>query len=143
MVTTGDVTKQFGVSRTTVSNWCHEFARFLSPTANPPVGAQRRFTDSDLQVLALIHRQKRTGLTFEEISASLTNGERDEPPSDITATTNTAIERLQNRIVSLEDQIAKANSARDRAEGQNELLLRLMTDKDAEIARLNRLLGQK
>lgn len=128
MQTTGDVTKQFGVSRTTVSNWCHEFSRFLSPTANPPVGSQRRFTDGDLQVLALIYRQKRTGLTFEEIAAALASGERDEPPMDIATTTNVALERLQQRIVFLEnqlrdterqsnEQLTKANTRADRAEG--------------------------
>jgi DNA-binding transcriptional MerR regulator len=146
MVTTGDIMRQFDISRQTVSNWCHEFERFLSPTANPPVGAQRRFADDDLKVFALIHRQKRAGLTFEEIAASLAIGERDEPPTDIVTTSNAAVERLQNRIIALENQIRETERRADRAEGQNDLLLRLLkeqlADKDAEIARLNRLLGQ-
>lgn len=128
MVTTGDMMRQFDISRQTVSNWCHEFERFLSPTANPPVGAQRRFADADLQVFALIHRQKRAGLTFEEIAAALAIGERDEPPTDIATTTNGAMERLQQRIIILEnqirdterqaqEQIARATTRADRAEG--------------------------
>lgn len=141
MQTTGDMMRQFDISRQTVSNWCHEFARFLSPTANPPVGAQRRFADEDLRVFAVIHRLKRAGLTFEEIAAALASGERDEPPMDIATTSNAALERLQHEVLQIRDQLTKANTRADRAEGQNDLLMRLLADKDAEIARLNRLMG--
>jgi DNA-binding transcriptional MerR regulator len=132
MQTTGDVTKQFGVSRQTVSNWCHEFARFLSPTANPPLGAQRRFTDDDLKVFAVVHRQKRGGLTYEEISAALASGEREDPPTDIATTTNAAMERLQQRVITLENQLRETEHRLAESDGMiNELRRQLDETKRA------------
>lgn len=142
MQTTGDMMRQFDISRQTVSNWCHTFARFLSPTANPPVGAQRRFSDDDLRVFAVIHRQKRAGLTFDEISAALASGERDEPPADMVAATNGAVERLQQRIIALESQLRDSERREAEKDGKVDELRRQLTDAHTRIDALNREIGR-
>ena len=43
-----------GSSPATVRSWCATFAEFLSPTATPPEGQQRVFTEKDLAVFQRI-----------------------------------------------------------------------------------------
>lgn len=142
MQTTGDITQQFGVSRQTISNWCREFARFLSPTANPPIGAQRRFTDDDLKVFAVVHRQKRSGLTYEEISAALASGEREDPPLDIVTAANGAMERLQQRMISLEIQLRDTERQSAEKDGTIAELRRQLEDTRRELQAAHKLIGR-
>lgn len=146
MFTTGHVTSLFDISRTTLANWCSQFEEYLSPTANPPQGAHRRFTEDDIRVLRLVHRQKRAGMTYESIHASLAMGQRDELPEHIDTTAITpptgAILALQSRVQELEETIETLKTERDKAIGRSDYLERLAEDLRQEVARLNRELGR-
>lgn len=146
MYTTGDLVKHFGVSRQTISVWCKEFAHYLSPTANPPRGAQRRFTESDMAVLTLVHGDKRRGLKVEEIHAALSAGQRGEVPQETAVLTSThqqaALTALQNRIRELENELAMLRQERDQSAGRADLAEALLREAQAEVARLNREVGR-
>lgn len=70
----------FGVTQETVRAWSIEFESFLSPTANPGANRTRLFTDEDMRVLALVADLRKSNASFEDIRASLHNGERGEAP---------------------------------------------------------------
>lgn len=146
----------FSKSSETMRSWSQSFASFLSLDANPTSG-HRRYNDDDLRVFAYVNIRKAEGASTETINAELANGQRAEPPREVSAIIaaderselmmlQIQIETLQETTTELRDQLTKAMTAKDRAEGQNELLKELLKDqlaeKDAEIARLNRLLGQ-
>lgn len=71
----------FDISSETVRNWAKEFEVYLSPSANPPKGKYRKFTEEDLRVIALIARMKDDGAIFEGIHEALQDGARAEPPA--------------------------------------------------------------
>jgi DNA-binding transcriptional MerR regulator len=74
------ITALFEVSHETVRNWTREFERHLSVRANPGKGKHRTYNDDDLQVFALISELKKQGFQYQDIHASLDNGQRGEPP---------------------------------------------------------------
>ncbi|MBA3872474.1 MAG: MerR family transcriptional regulator [Anaerolineae bacterium] len=101
----------FSVTREAVRRWAVEFETHLSPTANPGDSRQRAFTDSDLEVLALVASEKKLGKRFEEIQAMLSNGQRGSAPAGVTALTINEQPRanaLQARIRSLEVELTHA-----------------------------------
>lgn len=74
----------FNISPASVRNWANDFSDYFSPSANPPAGQTRLFTDDDLRVFATIHRLKfESNLTVDEIVDRLETGVRDEPPVEI------------------------------------------------------------
>jgi DNA-binding transcriptional MerR regulator len=74
----------FNISPATVRNWANDFNDYFSPSANPPAGQTRSFTDDDIAVFATIHRLKdKHNLTVDEIKEQLDNGVRDNAPVDI------------------------------------------------------------
>jgi DNA-binding transcriptional MerR regulator len=129
---TGHITSLFDISRTTLSEWCKIFAPYLSATANPPKGAHRRYTDDDMGVFSLVHRLKRSGLTNEEIIATLASGQRDMMPEDAADMTPVAVSgqvrALQNRVSELENFLNGLRTERDEARGE---LKRANTEIDA------------
>lgn len=70
----------YDISAETVRNWCDEFTEYLSPTAIPGKGKHRNFTEDDMRVFDLIAQMKGQGLTYEQIHASLNNGQRGNVP---------------------------------------------------------------
>jgi DNA-binding transcriptional MerR regulator len=54
MYSTGDLKERFGVSGTTVRNWARTYAEFLSPSASPPKGEVREYSEQDALVLAML-----------------------------------------------------------------------------------------
>jgi transposase len=58
MATISEAAKFVGVGRDSVKQWATEFAEYLSLTANPGKGKERKFMESDVRVLAVIaHRR--------------------------------------------------------------------------------------
>ncbi len=83
--TVGDLSNLFEVSPQTIRKWCDEFADYLSPTATPPSGEVRIFTDEDLQVLVLVSQMRQALSSYEDIKQALSRGERGElPEQDLT-----------------------------------------------------------
>jgi DNA-binding transcriptional MerR regulator len=73
----------FDISRETVRSWVKEFRDYLSPTATPPKGRQRHFTEDDLAVFALIAELKNKRWKFADIHPLLQAGERGKPQLDL------------------------------------------------------------
>lgn len=79
--TSGQVASLFDITTETVRAWAQEFSEYLSHDANPGNKRNRRFSEDDLGVLALVADMKRIGKTFSDIHAALASGERAEVPT--------------------------------------------------------------
>ena len=73
-----DLARLFGVDRDTVKKWCYKFSEYLSVTANPPKGQVRFFTDTNLQVLALVYYYWEDEPDYEAIRYRLNAGDHNE-----------------------------------------------------------------
>lgn len=144
MHTTGQVSSAFGKSDLTIVRWVDEFKEFMSPDAQPGKGNARLFTDSDVEVLAKIAELRQQKKTSSEIHAALKRGDRGEAPTgrEITVITNGQVTRelatAKQRIQQLEEELSEMHERAIRAEGQKDLLLNMLRDKEAEIDRLKR-----
>jgi len=125
--TSQQLEEMFSISRETVRAWVNEFGSYLSPTAQPPKGRQRHFTEEDLAVFALIADLKEKRWKFADIHPVLQAGERGEPPIDLLPDlfnfnqTDEAslkrsleyaqgmIQKLTSRVEELENELATAN----------------------------------
>jgi DNA-binding transcriptional MerR regulator len=154
MYTTGDVIQRLSppgkpIARQTIANWCKEFAEHLSVTATPSEGSHRRFTDDDLTVFALVHTMKQMGNTYEEIHASLANGQRGQFPDLPNALTiaggGAELVMLQARLSDAMDEIERLKPFETKAMVEEAMRreyqeqLRLANEK---IAQLNREIGR-
>ncbi|HLA42128.1 MAG TPA: MerR family transcriptional regulator [Aggregatilineales bacterium] len=123
---TTQIAALFQVSHETVRIWCAEFERHLSPRANPGRHQKRIFTGEDMTILALIAAYKNDGLTFQDIHASLDNGERGEPPpipdeDDIEGLIPQETgKRLVVKIQQLEEELEDAHEENERLKAQLE-----------------------
>ncbi len=72
---TKQIADKLGVSANTIRNYCTEFAEFLSSGATPGGGAERSYTETDIDLLATIAAWKKRRLTYEEIKEKLEKGE--------------------------------------------------------------------
>lgn len=70
----------FEVAEQTVRNWSAEFAKYLSPTANPEKGATRLFTRDDMKALSLVAEMRGQGKKYDAIGVALENGQRGSLP---------------------------------------------------------------
>jgi DNA-binding transcriptional MerR regulator len=75
MYSTGDLKERFGVSGTTVRNWARTYAEFLSPSASPPKGEVREYSEQDALVLATIARESHRRTPSETVRTMLEAGE--------------------------------------------------------------------
>lgn len=139
--TTKHVTDLFLVSHETVKNWSQEFADYLSPSATPPAGTKRVFTDDDLRVFSLVSDYKKRGLTYSDAQVALKSGQRGEVPAptaldrlppvvqDMLVRLRSDMERLQSQL-----EVEKGNT--QKAVGQVELLKDQLVDKERQIREL-------
>lgn len=160
MYTASDLSKALGISRETVRQWSRHFADFLSATANPPEGNERRFTEADLRVIALIFATKQEGKTFADAKVRLASGERADFPeaaraalsSDTPTTIVTApakIASLQSEIIAsnrkiaeLQEQLTESSGLVREKDGQIKLLEKQLAQYEAKIDRLNQEIGR-
>jgi DNA-binding transcriptional MerR regulator len=140
--TTKDMVGWFQVSHETVKNWASEFARHLSPSATPPAGSKRTFTDDDVKVFALVADHKKRGLTYADAHVALDAGQRGEIPSPtaeierLPAAVQNILLRLRSEMDDLHSQLETEKANTHRAEGQVELLKEQLVDKDRQIRTL-------
>lgn len=137
-----------GVSGTTIRGWAREYSDYLSPTANPPAGQARQFSEDDLAVFATVATLRAQLVTTEDIRAALDAGQRLEPvrpleeekPADqadqLDAAASTALtlysqqvnalqarnEALADRLIEAERRIADEKAARAAAEKELEVM---------------------
>lgn len=76
MYTVSDVARHFNVSKQSGRVWAGEFEQYLDPAAKPAPGKTRQFTDSDMEVFALVAQLRQEGATYADIHAALAAGER-------------------------------------------------------------------
>lgn len=125
-----NVKELFDIGDTTLKNWCKLVAPFLSPTATPPGGKHRAFTQEDLTVLGII----KTAPDYQSAYATLLNGQRAEV-SGLVAEHSIAvqgaaqIDTLKQEITRLNQRIAELEREHDlriAAEAERDLLLTLL-----------------
>ena len=145
MDTVKDIATRFNVSRETARIWAKEFARYLSPGANPAKGNQRNFGLDDLPIFALIADMKEQGNTYEDIHVALQSGQRGAVP----LTSPPTVGDGKISLSSLQRDISFTRAERDdyqarmlKAEGAADELREQVQAKDTEIARLNREIGR-
>lgn len=124
--TVSQVAKYLDTSGTTIRNYAAEFAEFLSPTATPPAGEPRQFSDDDLAVLSTVFVMRGQLATPAAIVAALRDGQRleparaagpdDAPAVDAPAAFTTALQVLESRLNKLEDRLEIERDARIDAE---------------------------
>jgi len=141
--TTQQVARRLNITGETVRARSTEFKTFLSPTANPPQGRARLYTERDLRVMTLINRMKIQGAQFDDIHLALSNGKLDDLP-DVDETNSSILPMNdRGRISALQAQLAEWQSlATDltqqvsKSEGKIELLkeqLREVTEKNERL----------
>lgn len=81
---TGDLEKQFGVSRQTIYNWVDKFDNLFSNEARGIKVKQRAFNSEDYIILATIAELSRDGLGYTAIQNRLAEGYRIEDPTTFT-----------------------------------------------------------
>lgn len=79
--TVGDLARALDVTTQTVRSWSDLFQDFLSPSATPPRGEVRAYTEEDAAVLALVGKLRAQAKNFDEIRAMLEEGQRATLPS--------------------------------------------------------------
>ncbi len=139
--TTKHVTDTFSVSHETVKNWSQEFAAYLSPTATPPAGTKRVFTDNDLRVFALVSDYKKRGLTYADAHVALQTGQRGDIPTpaslnSLPAVVQDMVLQLRGDIQALRSQLETERGNTNKALGQVELLKDQLADKERQIREL-------
>jgi len=139
--TTKHATNLFSVSHETVKNWSQEFADYLSPSATPPAGTKRVFTDDDLRVFALVADYKKRGLTYADAQLALRSGQRADIPQPDTidrlpAVVQDMIVRLRSDMERLQSQLETEKGNTNKALGQVELLKDQLADKERQVREL-------
>lgn len=74
MATIAEVARILDVDRESVKRWATDFAEYLSLTANPKVGEERRYTEADLRVLAVIAEHYEMDDQADDIHYALNSG---------------------------------------------------------------------
>lgn len=108
---TGKVAKAFGVDRKTVSNWTDmpQFQKFFSSEAHGVDRTQRDYLEPDLLVINTIRVMRNKSMDWDEIAASLENGEREtELPASAMLVETTAPIAQYGRIVELQTSLEAA-----------------------------------
>jgi len=140
--TTQSVTKMFKVSHQTVKNWCREFAKYLSLTAQRPDGKKRVFSVEDMQVFALLAEYHKRGFGYDEAHAALTNGQRGELPEkegEIVPTVPPALlVQLRDEIATRDRIITQLTTERDMERGKVQQLEKLLEERERKIEQLYR-----
>lgn len=143
--TTKDASELTGASRQVIRVYTDKYARWLSTEATPGPGKERRFTPSDLKLIAYVYQQTaRESQTHEQVEAQLASGALDsfawETPEPATSAPDgpgsdtgalVPAERLQAALALLQD-------AQRREGDQAHQVQQLST----EIARLQNELGR-
>jgi len=123
---TVDLSRVLDVSLQTIRNYTKEYARHLSPTATPPKGQTREYTESDAHKLALVADLMRQHFNADEIHAALERGDTAELPGRQATLSADAAPTAQ---------LIAVMKQRDVLSGQLEATRRQLEDKQGEIDR--------
>ena len=76
MATVSEVAEFLGVDRDKVKGWAKEFPEYLSLTAQPAKGKERRFSEADLRVLAVVAEHFELGNDADDVHYALNSGQQ-------------------------------------------------------------------
>lgn len=138
-----DIQTLLGKSPETIRVWSQTFAKWLTPGAVGGKGKHRIYDESDLPTLYLVKEMADHHISFDEIALALANDEHHRRPlpaiaAEITPLPPDRALAIQARVTELESEVQRLRNA----DAQNQLLSKMVADKDAEIARLNREIGR-
>lgn len=140
MPTVSNIAKRLHISAATVRNYAREFGDHLSPSATPPPGETRQFTDEDLQVLATARAMLAEGLSYEEVRERLAQGvhlvEVEPPPEAPQQTQETALVPVAALQLYVQPYVAE----RDRVLAERDALLQENKDLRDELGRVRGIL---
>lgn len=132
MYTAKQLSRLFHCSVETIRLQSIEFQNYLTPRSNPGEQRTRHYSDEDVRIFAYIHEQKRAGRLYADIAAGLANGERADPPDNMSMIVETELTRassLQSKIAILQSEINRLQGI----EKRNIELEALLEDKTHQI----------
>lgn len=152
---TGDLTRLFGVSNTTIKNWVDRFPDYFSDAAKAVNQRQRAFTESDILTLATIAQlSQQEHLAYEQIEDRLGAGYRVDDPGianfgvDTRMVPAAAVEQMIDST-EIRMQLEQVKAERDKlvdmlseSQGRELQLLEKNEQLQREIRELERKLGQ-
>jgi DNA-binding transcriptional MerR regulator len=121
---TGDLARRFDLHTNTIRSWADTYERFLSPGSR---AAKRKFSTEDALVLATVAQLRKDGIPTPQIIEALAAGKRADhlPPlstpeeeaarQSIALVPFTDLELAQERVTTLETQLARIIAERDAA----------------------------
>ena len=68
-LTIQEVSDRLGLPKSTLRYWEKELNGFISPTRTP--GGQRRYSESDMELITSIHHYKKMGLSLSQIKKQI------------------------------------------------------------------------
>lgn len=144
MFNSSQVEALFSKSHETIRAWAQEFRDWLSPTANPEKGRARQYSESDLEVFALISEMKAQGRLFSDIKAALGAGQRGDIPQSfaVVPSERGKLAALQRQINEMQAALSSALENNQHKDGRIEELTRQLEDLKAENKALNREIGR-
>lgn len=80
MASVSEMARLLGVEPVKVKQWTEQFAEYLSLTARPAKGQERRFTEADLRVLAVVAEHLELGNDEDDAHYALNSGRQDDEP---------------------------------------------------------------
>lgn len=154
--TTKDASELTRASKQAIRVYTQKYARYMSTEATPDAGAERRFTEADLKLLAYIYQQtNRSGNTHDKVLAQLAAGELDayewEVPIEPTgapmdaeshSTALVPVERLVAIQALLQAEREERQRAMEREDELQEKLDRVQGELNGRINQLERELGK-
>lgn len=138
--TTKEASELTGASKQIIRTYTERYARFLSTEATPDPGKPRRFTASDLKLMAYVYQQTAAGnMTHDQVLESLNGGSLERfdwelprpSPKESEETTQSApnalipAERLQAAQALLMDAQRREQGAQDALQNAQERIAQL------------------
>jgi DNA-binding transcriptional MerR regulator len=140
-----DVARHFNRDGETIRRWTLEFASYLSPDANSQGRNKSRYSDNDMALLSLIHDMYDRGASVDEIHLALKTGQKGDFDGFLQ---NTRVQLTQGDIKQLSEIAMERDRLAEELQAARETIASLraradlLAERDAEIARLNRLIGR-
>lgn len=140
-----EVARHFGRDAETIRRWTLEFAAYLSPQANSQGRNKSTYDDNDMAYLSLIREMYERGADATAIHIALKTGQKGQWDGRLQNSTvqlsETDVKQL-TEIAMERDRLAEELQAAKETIASLRVKADLLAEKDAEIARLNRLIGR-
>ena len=136
---TRDLEILFDVTGETIRAWASEFEAYMSPTAIPTTKGQTRiFTDSDVEVFALVAQLRQLGKGFDDAHLALANGQRGDLAMLVNQRSELDRDHVQlalarQHLATLESDLSKANERASSLHDENIRLKALLDRSTSDV----------